>query len=777
MSVSSEAIQSSSDDGALKSLFERRLPQIIGIYIGAVWTFFGFVQWMVNRYVLSPHLEELVLLGALLFLPSVAMLAYGHGSPGRNVWKSYEKIGLTCNVLLAATVLFFMFGDKELGSAQKTVQIVDAEGNAIERLVPKEAFRKRLALFYFENTSGDSELDWLQEAIPTAWQADLSQDLFLTTSPSELFMDKFQKAGFQDGLGLPLALKRSITTDYNLKYFLTGSINKVDDNLVIKTTLHESKNGKTISTHEYTGSDLFPLIDQMTVELKNDLDLPKKHIEDTIDLPVSEILTSSENALARYRNGIQQMFVARDFPAAVASFTEATTEDPTFAMAHVQKYALLLQQGQMQPALQSLADAQQHNYRLTEQVKYLLKVGQLNLGGNQEEALEAANQWRTLYPDDLQAHSIVAMLYVIRNNFKEALEANQRIIAIDPFQDKAALEVGRLLKETGKTEEAIAQYEAYIEQYPDKNDGYNRLAEVYFEQGDLDKELETRKIALSVSPDPEAFRSIGDVLRRSGDLDEALKQYETALSNSKTPQEEMESLLSIGRYYAFRGQYTRAIEEYEKALNIVKTSFPAVMYTVYQGQLALDYYDAGYVQEMNDYLVKTMADPTTKQFPDLLVLTNTTGSQIYAREDKTAEALQLLDEADAAIEASSFFLLKSRVLYNRALVYQKNEQFAEAKEVLETYLETETTNASGWNRLGEVQVELGELEDAKSSFEKARRFFPGSPLSYLGLAKIAMAQGTSSEASDYLDKALAVWNEAEENFEPAQEANALRTSL
>jgi hypothetical protein len=44
-----------------KDLIHRRVPQIIGVYIAASWGIVQFLDWIVNRYLLSLHLVDLAL--------------------------------------------------------------------------------------------------------------------------------------------------------------------------------------------------------------------------------------------------------------------------------------------------------------------------------------------------------------------------------------------------------------------------------------------------------------------------------------------------------------------------------------------------------------------------------------------------------------------------------------------------------------------------------------------------------------------------------------------
>ena len=66
-----------------KNLLNRRIPQIAGIYLGVGWGIIQFIDWIVNRYLLSPHLVDLAFVILISFVPSIIVMAYFHGMPGR----------------------------------------------------------------------------------------------------------------------------------------------------------------------------------------------------------------------------------------------------------------------------------------------------------------------------------------------------------------------------------------------------------------------------------------------------------------------------------------------------------------------------------------------------------------------------------------------------------------------------------------------------------------------------------------------------------------------
>ena len=174
-------MKSSTKNRSISSeLFRRRVPQILAIYGAGCWTIVQIVEWVIDRYLISPYLTELCLIGMLSFIPSVALIAYFHGTPGRDRWHPIEKIGIPINIFASILILFIAFYPKDLGAITETVSCEDELGNRIDKVVPKSEFRKKIAIFYFENKSGDSTLNWLRYGIPWLCDSDLEQDFYIS---------------------------------------------------------------------------------------------------------------------------------------------------------------------------------------------------------------------------------------------------------------------------------------------------------------------------------------------------------------------------------------------------------------------------------------------------------------------------------------------------------------------------------------------------------------------------------------------------------------------
>ena len=78
-----------------------------------------------------------------------------------------------------------------------------------------------------------------------------------------------------------------------MKYFSFGTIKNQDGQLALHLFLHDTKTTKLIADQSFTGEDIFKLVDKISFWIKLSLNIPKQHIEQTQDLPVSEILTGS----------------------------------------------------------------------------------------------------------------------------------------------------------------------------------------------------------------------------------------------------------------------------------------------------------------------------------------------------------------------------------------------------------------------------------------------------------------------------------------------------
>ena len=91
----------------IKTLLERRIPHILGSYLVAGTSLILFIEYLVDKYQFPSHYPTLALFALIGILPSVVILSYFHGAPGKDDWTKIEKIGVPIKIFFIAGVLFF----------------------------------------------------------------------------------------------------------------------------------------------------------------------------------------------------------------------------------------------------------------------------------------------------------------------------------------------------------------------------------------------------------------------------------------------------------------------------------------------------------------------------------------------------------------------------------------------------------------------------------------------------------------------------------------------
>ena len=388
----------------VKDLLRRRVPQVTAIYLGACWGIVEFVDFITQRFALSPHLIDLALVGPLLILPSVILVTYFHGTPGQDEWVPAEKIGIPANLVVAALFLAIFFQGKDLGATTTTVVVTDEEGVEMERVVPKTEFRKRLAVYFFDAEPSDTAATWLQYGLPMAVLTDLSQDQFIDLRVPILFPDRLREAGFEELVNVPLSLAREIAEEQHREHFVMGSVATVEGGIQAEVLLYDARRGRLLEERIYDGTNVFEMADRISEQLREDLKIPDMEGEGYQDLPASELLTESPSAFRYVMEALVANQVDRDFVEGTRLLEAAVAEDPTFANAQSGLANLYMYTNRASEMTGPLQAAMDHLYRLPERARFVIKSNYYFLvRQDTDKAMAALDMWADLFPDDIQA--------------------------------------------------------------------------------------------------------------------------------------------------------------------------------------------------------------------------------------------------------------------------------------------------------------------------------------------------------------------------------------
>lgn len=754
----------------MKDLTERRVPHFLLLYVGVSWGLVQFVDFLRDRYLLSPHLTDLSLLAPALLLPSVVLFSYNHGRPGKDDLTFTEKIGIPANVVVALAILFMAFFGKDLGAATTTVFVEDEDGNEVERVIPKSEFRKRLAIFNFDLEGGNPDAEWLQYGLTIAIAHDLAQEPFIDLRMPGLFKERLREAGFDELVGVPLALQREVSEELHREHFLSGTVSLEGDLITATVSLYGVKRAKLIKERTFSGTDPLAIADEITAQLKKDLEIPSGRADAAIDLPVAELLTSSPGAFRAYVEAMRAIHVSDDWAGAAVHLQEATEEDATFAEAQHSLFQVYIFSNQGQRGQAAIQAAMDHLYRLPERHRFIVKSDyHFSVGQDAGKAFAVLEMWSELYPDDLQARMALLQVQQLRDDKDGAIQTMTRILELDSGQSQMIRQIGNIYESQGELDSALDYYEEYAGLYPEDHMVVLDIGDVYRRKGQHTEARAQYERALLLQPtDVSTKQRIAITDRDLGDFDGAERQLEEALESARTAQERIQGLIGLAGYYDFQGRMSKSIEFGERAMEELETLQPRLIVLINRLLILDVYVRAGRPERalrLYDELSAELAPPY----------------DVHAVRGALAIYLELGDadraeEAVAGVEnlivTSGLEVLRPVAVKGRARIAEMRGEYESAIDGYQTQLALEPTESDIHTAIGRCQRKLGRLDTAESSILETLMVRPTDPEAHYELAMVYREMGREADARDHLEQALAAWADADEAFRPAARAKA-----
>ncbi|GAB5534058.1 MAG: tetratricopeptide repeat protein [Rubricoccaceae bacterium] len=749
---------------------ERRVPQILGLYVGGATSAVLFVEFLVKRYALSPYLVDALLMTVVLAVPAVAALAYWHGAPGAQRWTRKQQLVLGGNALVAVGALALAFWGKPLGATTETVEIETADGETVERTIARAAFRRRVVISDF---SGDVALG---RAAGYALATDLNQDLFVTAFTANSLRRSIRKAGFQTVTDAPAALLRDAASDLRVSRLVTGRVERTPQGFRIEADLTPVSGPNRPDTFTLEGPDFPRLLDELSSQVRANLDLPETHLEEADDRLIEDILTSSTDALIAWAGGLHAVGFQDDQQAALQGYLAATQADSTFALAHYFVGSTLLGLAQQAPALQALATAQRHRYRLLESQKFSLDATLAIYEQRPDDALASVREWAALYPDDPQALQMLSNLLAWRNDADGAIEVSRQLVTLDAANPTRRYDFADLLSDNERYDEALVEIDAYIAEEPDDARGHARRSSILRFQGDFERATEAIRQAMRLDPnDPRYALSLGDIQFYTGNWAEAEATFQRAADRAAESSDRSFALSRIAHIYDVQGRNRESAETLDRVWPILSTFVTDIQLLLSQLNEGYHYTKAGRTEVFERALQTALNRPEVLGSDAFRASVATATAHAYAQTGETDLVFQNAAIADSLLRAFGQDSALLTVGAFRGLGHANAENWTEAIEDLAPYIVENPTDFYRTTALAEVYLNAGNPEAARETAELTLRTFPAHPGAHLVLAKLTTRQ--PAEARRHLDAALSGWANADPDFEPAREARSLRRQL
>lgn len=755
-------------------LWQRRVIQIVLIYLLVSYLIRLALSSIVTTYVLSPYLVDLGWTILLSLIPSVIILAYFHGKKGVTKWTRVELIGMPVNVVVAAVFLIVLFKGKDLGAATAQVTLENEDGEKIERVILKSEFRKKIALFFYDNISNDTSLSWMQYAIPMIINYDLSQNTFIQTKTGLDCLLRFRDAGYDDGLGGSLIHLKNIAGYYHMNYFVTGTFNYQEKEYVLTTSIYKTENAKLMASFEYRGNDVFSLVDQITEKIITDLELPSSQLENATDMPVAEIYTKSPTALEYYVKAVLEKELYNNWQSAINYLDKAIQEDEEFALAQLTLADYSFNSNNITKTEAALDKAMDCIIKLPESMQFHTKFFYYLINQEPDKAMAVLKMRTELFPWDIEAHEMLATRYQFKNMFHEAIEEYRAILRLDPGQGKYIRFIGDIYRALGNADSALYYYNYYTELYPQDFKAYRNTGEFYLYLGDFKKAAENLDKALILEPkdvDLGVTRLAIDL--RQGKLENAEDKYLKLLKNCPTVQDSGKVLSALSNYYELIGQASMSLDYYMKFRKGFKR-YVNPLAQVVNNLFNLDkYIIAGKKNEAYEIIKssETILEPPV----DRVVAFGYMFYYVYLDSAVMAEPY-IPGAKEIAIGFGEEMLL-SNINYTEGAIYEAKGHYDKAMEKYSAFLESSTGSTSVYKQMASCQRKAGNHKEAKRLIGEALKYRPYSGNMNLEAARIYEAAGETDQALEYLKRANKIWKDADADYEPAREAKEMLNTI
>lgn len=772
----------------VQKLLRRRVPQIMLAYCGGSLALIQFVGFLADSYDLPKALLNSTIVVCVSLLPSAFLLAYNHGAPGKDPWHLAERIGVPFNLMLAFGLLLYTFLYTGKTEAKiETVVITDAAGVEQERLVPNAKYRRKLALYFWANDSGDESLDWLRYGFPLMLESDLDQNRFIATvTPfDDALHTRLRRAGYEDGLAVPVALQQEIADDLGRAAFVNGRFDHDGTKLTVRLALYDTETAERRFEHTAEGEDPAALVDELTLALKADLEV--EEIEGLgRDLPVHEQLSASTEALEAWVEGKVVRELANDFPAAIGHWQRAVAADESFALAHRHIASSYFRLGRREEAKVALREVQKHKYRLTERDQFMLRAALAEVDSDFDKAIKSFETLTKLYPDDVTALSSLARLQSGYNKIDDAVVTYERILEVDPSEDWALKEVGDLEVARRDYAAALTAYRRYAAAHPDESEIQYSIAQLQRAQGDLSAARETIEEASLLAGDPiKPALELAGIDLALGDVEAAGRRLEKVAAEASTP-EDLAQVLGAQINFRMRcGRIEGALELLAPLREAQRQFLPPIQVTIGHGfTLPALHGLAGREAEGEAWIAETVKElgPPLDTFGHLFHL------QLYASSDNAEGIESHLEAGEQAIRAfvprddmlALLHLWRGQALELRdqpaaaAVAFRSAVEGYEASTITVANVEL---RAKILHYLARASLDAGDAAAAAESLKETLQIIPAYPEGKFEMARLEQSRGNLAAARKHLATALEVWAEADPGFRPVIEARALAQEL
>ncbi len=362
------------------------------------------------------------------------------------------------------------------------------------------ASRPSLAVLYFENLTGDPELDWLRQGLADMLITDLSQSQNLSVLSTDRLYQILKQLNKVDERITSFEVVQDVAEQAHVDTVLLGSFMKAGDQIRINVKVQEAATGRILGSDRIEGTgdnQLFGMVDELSRGIRMRFDLPANEADDRA---VEDVTTNSVEAWRYYVEATRLHNELKEQEAGEL-FQRATEIDPGFAMAWAKLSTTESNRVMVEAARRHSEEAMKHRDRVTKRERYYIEYRHwASSQDTHARAVETLEQALAEFPEDTAFRTNLAGLYSNEERHAEAVRIREPLIRNrDPFEPTFGAQANDLAA-LGRLEEAERVLEDFVDREPNSGEGWANLASIQIASGKPEEALESLSISERLRP-------------------------------------------------------------------------------------------------------------------------------------------------------------------------------------------------------------------------------------------------------------------------------------
>ncbi len=651
------------------------------------------------------------------------------------------------------------------------------------RVAPPPSDKPSLAVVYFENNTGDENLDNWRKGISDLLITDLMQSRYLKVLGGDRLFDILNKMDQLEAKSFSSEVLKRVAAQGGVNHIARGSYSKAGDILRIDMILQDARSAEPIATYrvEAKGEEgIFAMVDELTKWTKASLKISAEQVASDLDGEIGQVTTSSPEAYKYYLEGIK-LHLAGHWQQSIPFMEKAIAIDPGFAMAFRSMGMAYGNMGKVDERRKYMQEALKLSDRLPEREKLFIRGSAFySVPSTYEKAIETYEKLISLYSESSEAVSANINLGNIYNHIEEwdkAIECYESAIKAGTSFANAYANLSTSYMAKGEYDKAKKVLEDGVNRFPDNLMAHWNLGMLYAFQGQFDLALDEADKAAAIDPTYTKARFYHLIW----DFTKAEEVYKKWLGFID-PGDHLLAREQLGYLYKTLGKFEEAKNQIMLGIDLAEKQKEDMNLLYLYYDLAYHYLRSGKYREALEAVEKPRI---SEQLPivDRIYILEMKG-WIYAEMGRLADARNVAEEIKGLVETSLYKKSIRHYHFLTGMIQLKRKDYSEAIKSFQDSVSLfphpytwETENALYMYYLARAYYESGDLRKARDEFERIVDFLPGRTLcgdlyaqTYYRLGTIYERQGNKAKASENYQRFLDLWKDADPGLPELEDA-------